>query len=189
MTLLPPLEQIGAAQKANLDTLFGLVNQAFEGFQKLVQLNLQVVKSTIAESQDNTQKALSVKDPQELLALQASLTQPFAEKVLSYGRHVYEIASATQAEFAKVAEAQYEARNRRAQTLVDNLAKSGPMGSEAAVAVIQSAITAANAAYETIHRATQQAVDIAGSNFDTAATAASQAAREGIEQASRATRK
>jgi len=102
---------------------------------------------------------------------------------------VYEIASATQAEFAKVAEAQYEARNRRAQTLVDNLAKSGPMGSEAAVAVIQSAITAANTAYETIHKATQQAVDIAGSNFDAAATAASQAAREGIEQASRATRK
>src|ERR1700738_5353431 len=99
MTLLTP-EQIGATQKANLDTLFGLVNTAFDGFQKLVQLNLQVVKSAIAESQDNTHKALSVKDPQELLALQASLTQPFAEKVLSYGRHVYEIASATQAEFA-----------------------------------------------------------------------------------------
>jgi hypothetical protein len=55
MTLLTP-EQIGAAQKANLDTLFGLTNKAFDGFQKLVQLNLQVVKSTIAESQDNTQK-------------------------------------------------------------------------------------------------------------------------------------
>jgi phasin family protein len=188
MTLLTP-EQIGAAQKANLDTLFGLVNKAFDGFQKLVQLNLQVVKSTIAESQDNTQKALSVKDPQELLALQASLAQPFAEKVLSYGRHVYEIASATQAEYAKVAEAQYEAHTRRAQTLVDNLVKSAPTGSEAAVAVIQSAITAANTAYETIHKATQQAVDIAESNFDTAATAASKAAREGIEQASRATRK
>ena len=103
MILLTP-EQIGATQKANLDTLFGLVNKAFDGFQKLVQLNLQVVKSAIAESQDNTQKALSVKDPQELLALQASLTQPFAEKVLSYGRRVYEIASSTQAEFAKVAE-------------------------------------------------------------------------------------
>src|ERR1700738_5209442 len=83
MTLLT-LEQITAAQKANLDTLFGLTNKAFEGFEKLVQLNLEVVKSTLAEIQDNAQKALSVKEPQELLALQASPMQPFAEKILSY---------------------------------------------------------------------------------------------------------
>jgi phasin family protein len=188
MSLSTP-EQITAAQKANLDTLFGLTNKAFEGFEKLVQLNLEVVKSTLAETQDNAQKALSVKDPQELLALQASPMQPFAEKVLSYGRRVYEIASSTQAEFAKVAEAQYEAQSRRVQTLVDDIAKSAPTGSEAAVAVMQSAIAAANSAYETVHKATQQAVEIAESNLDTVVTAASKAARQGVEQASRAARK
>src|SRR3984885_15519815 len=88
MTLLTP-EQVAAAQKAQFDTLFGLTNKAFEGIEKLVELNLQVVKSTLAESQENTQRALSVKDAQELLALQASLTQPLSEKALSYGRHVY----------------------------------------------------------------------------------------------------
>ena len=117
MTLLTP-EQIAAAQKTNLETLFGLTAKAFEGVEKLVELNLQVVKSTLAESQENAQRALSVKDAQELLALQASLAQPVAEKVLSYGRHVYEIASATQAEFARVAEAQYEEQNRKVQSLV-----------------------------------------------------------------------
>ena len=60
MTLLTP-EQIAAAQKANFDTLFGLTNKAFEGVEKLVELNLQVVKSTLAESQENAQRALSVK--------------------------------------------------------------------------------------------------------------------------------
>jgi phasin family protein len=188
MSLLTP-EQFTAAQKANLDTLFGLTNKAFEGFEKLVQLNQGVVKSTLAEIQEHAQKALSVKDPQELLALQASLTQPFAEKVLSYGRHVYEIATSTQAEFVKVAEARYEANSHRMQTLVDDIAKSAPTGSEAAFAVMQSAITAANTAYETVHQATQQAVEIAESNFNTAATAATQAARQGVEQTSRAARK
>ena len=72
MTLLTP-EQFAAAQKANFETLFGLTNKAFEGVEKLVELNLQVVKSTLAESQENAQRALSVKDAQELLALQASL--------------------------------------------------------------------------------------------------------------------
>ena len=184
MTLLTP-EQFAAAQKANLETLFGLTTKAFEGVEKLVELNLQVVKSTIAESQENAQRALSVKDAQELLALQASLTQPVAEKVLSYGRHLYEIASATQAEFARVAEAQYEEQNKKVQALVENDAKNAPAGSETAVAVIKSAITAANTTYETVHKATKQAVEIAESNFNAAATAASKAASQAAAQASR----
>jgi hypothetical protein len=65
MTLLTP-EQFAAAQKANFETLFGLTTKAFEGVEKLVELNLQVVKSTLAESQENAQRALSVKDAQEL---------------------------------------------------------------------------------------------------------------------------
>ena len=185
MTLLTP-EQFAAAQKANLETLFGLTSKAFEGVEKLVELNIQVVKSTIAEGQENAQRALSVKDAQELLALQASLTQPVAEKVLSYGRHLYEIASATQAEFARVAEAQYEEQNKKVQALVDNVAKNAPAGSETAVAVIKSAITAANTTYETVHKATKQAVEIAESNFNAAATAAQKAAQQAASQASRA---
>jgi phasin family protein len=184
MTLLTP-EQFAAAQKANLETLFGLTSKAFEGVEKLVELNLQVVKSTIAEGQENAQRALSVKDAQELLALQASLTQPVAEKVLSYGRHLYEIASATQAEFARVAEAQYEEQNKKVQALVENVAKNAPAGSETAVAVIKSAITAANTTYAPVHKATKQAVEIAESNFNAAATAASKAASQAAAQASR----
>jgi phasin family protein len=186
MTLLTP-EQFAAAQKANLETLYGLTTKAFEGVEKLVELNLQVVKSTLAESQENAQRALSVKDAQELLALQASLAQPIAEKALSYGRHVYEIVSSTQGEFARVAEAQYEEQNRKVQALVENVAKNAPAGSETAVAVMKSAITAANTTYETVHKAAKQAVEIAESNFNAAATAASKAASQAAAQASRAT--
>jgi len=186
MTLLTP-EQITATSKAQFDTLFGLTNKAFEGMEKLLELNLQVVKSTLAESQENTQRALSVKDAQEFVALQASFAQPVAEKALSYGRHLYEIASATQAEFARVAEAQYEEQNRKVQTLVDNVAKNAPAGSETAVAVMKSAITAANTTYETVHKATKQAVEIAESNFNAAASAASKAASQATAQAARTT--
>src|SRR5580700_2473933 len=185
MTLLTP-EQFAAAQKANLETLFGLTTKAFEGVEKLVELNLQVVKSTLAESQENAQRALSAKGPQELLALQASLAQPVAEKALSYGRHLYEIASATQAEFARVAESQYEEQNRKVQALVDNVAKNAPAGSETAVAVMKSAITAANTTYETVHKASKQAVEIAESNFNAAATAATKAASQAARTATKA---
>lgn len=188
MNLLTP-EQIAAAQKAHLETWFGLANKAFEGVEKLVELNLQTIKSTWAESQEIAHRTLSVKDGQALLSLQASLTQPVAEQVLSYGRQLYDIASTTQAEFARVAEAQYDEQSRKAQALVDNVAKNAPAGSEAAVSVLKSAITAANTTYETVQKATKQAVEIAESNFNATAAAASKAAQQTAAQASRAARK
>ncbi|AOJ86372.1 Phasin (PHA-granule associated protein) [Burkholderia sp. MSMB0856] len=184
MSLLTP-EQIAAAQKANLESLFGLTTKAFEGVEKLIELNLQVVKSSLAESQENAQRLLSVKDAQELIALQASLSQPVAEKVLSYSRHLYEIASSTQAEFAKVAEAQFEEQNKKVQALVDNVAKNAPAGSETAVAALKSALNAANTTYETVQKAAKQAVEIAETNFNAAAAVATKAASAAASRRSR----
>ena len=78
-------EQMIAAQKANVETLFGLTNKAFEGVEKLVELNLQGAKAALGEAGDAATAALSVKDAQELLALQASLLQPSAEKATARG--------------------------------------------------------------------------------------------------------
>src|SRR6516164_7784637 len=99
-------EQVLAAHKANVETLFGLTNKAFEGVEKLVELNLQVAKTALSEVAETSQAALSVKDAQELLSLQSSLLQPTAEKAAAYSRHVYEIASSTNAEVVKAAETQ-----------------------------------------------------------------------------------
>ena len=68
-------EQLLAAHKANIEMLFGLTSKAFEGVEKLVELNLQVAKAAMGEVADHTRAVLSVKDAQELLAL--------AEKILS----------------------------------------------------------------------------------------------------------
>jgi phasin family protein len=171
-------DQLAAAQKANLETLFGLTTKAFEGVEKLVELNMQVVKATLAENVDNAKKALTAKDAQELLAIQVSLIQPVAEKAVAYSRHVYEIAADTQSEFTKVAEAQLAESSKNVQSLVDNFAKNAPAGSESTVAIVKSAITAANNAYESVQKATKQAVEIAESNFQAAASAATKAAQQ-----------
>ncbi|AMR77606.1 phasin; polyhydroxyalkanoate synthesis and granule formation regulator/factor [Cupriavidus phytorum] len=187
MILTP--EQVAAAQKANLETLFGLTTKAFEGVEKLVELNLQVVKTTFAENVDNAKKALSAKDAQELLAIQAAAVQPVAEKTLAYTRHLYEIASETQSEFAKVAEAQLAEGSKNVQALVENFAKNAPAGSESTVAIVKSAISAANNAYESVQKATKQAVEIAETNFQAAATAATKAAQQASATARTATAK
>jgi len=90
-------EQIVAAQKANIETLFGLTQKAFEGVEKLVE--------------------------------------PDAQK--------------------------------KFMAVVDNAAKNAPAGSETAVAVMKSAVSAANNAMESVQKAVKQATEMAETNFNT----------------------
>lgn len=158
-------EQLIAAQKANVETLFGLTNKAFEGVEKLVELNMQVAKTAMAEAAENTQSAMSVKDAQELMALQAAMLQPTAEKAAAYSRHVYEITAGTNAELAKVVEAQMADMQKKMLAVVDTAVKNAPAGTENAVALVKSAMAAANNAFESVQKATKQAAEIAEANF------------------------
>ncbi len=175
-------EQLVAAQKANVETLFGLTNKAFEGVEKLVELNLQVAKTTLGEVAESTKAALSVKDAQELLALQASLLQPAAEKAAAYSRHLYDIMAGTNAEVSRAAEAQMADAQKKVLSLVDNAVKNAPAGTENAVALVKSAVTAANNAYESVSKAAKQAAEVAEANFTAitnTAVKASQTATKG----------
>jgi phasin family protein len=158
-------EQLLAAQKANVETLFGLTNKAFEGVEKLVELNLQVAKAALTEAAETTTAALSVKDVQELLALQAGLLQPVAEKAAAYSRHVYDIAASTNSEVSRVAEAKLAESQGKFMSLVDTAVKNAPAGTENAVALVKSAVSAANNAYESVHKAAKQAAEVAEANF------------------------
>jgi phasin family protein len=170
-------EQLLAAQKANMETLFGLTNKAFEGVEKLVELNLAVARATLQESAENTQALLSAKDAQELLALQAGMFQPLAEKAAAYSRHVYEIAQSTGAEFTKTFEAQAEDAQQKFAALLDNAAKNAPAGSETAVAMMKSAVAAANNAYESVQKVVKQAADVAQANMEAVASTTATAAK------------
>ncbi len=158
-------EQLMAAQKANVETLFGLTHKAFEGVEKLVELNLQIARAALTETADTTKAALSVKDAQQLLALQASLLQPAAEKAAAYNRHLYDIAAATNAEVVRIAEAQMAAAQKNLHMMIDTAAKSAPAGTENAVALVKSAVSAANNAFESVHKAAKQAADMAEANM------------------------
>ena len=179
-------EQVITAHKANVETLFGLTNKAFEGVEKLVELNLQVAKAAMSEVADNTRAALSVKDAQELLALQASMLQPAAEKAAAYSRHLYDIAAATNAEVTKVAEAQIAEAQKKFSAGVDTALKNAPAGSENAVALVKSALAAANNAYESVTKATKQAADVAEANFQAVTATAVKASQAATKAAKRA---
>lgn len=180
-------EQLVAAQKAQIDTLFDLTSKAFEGVEKLIELNVTASRAALAEAAETTQSVLSAKDPQELLALQAALLQPVAEKTAAYNRHVYDIASSTSAEFARAVENQMLDAQRKLLAVVDNAAKNAPAGSETAVAVFKSAVAAGNNALESVQKAVKQASEVAEANFNAVANTAVNAARTTTAKAKRAT--
>ena len=165
-------EQLLAAQKANVETLFGLTTKAFEGVEKLIELNVTASKAALAEAAETTQTFLSVKDAQELLAVQAALFQPLAEKTAAYSRHLYDIASVTSAEFGQTLEGQFADAQQKILSVVDNAARNAPAGSETAVAVFRSAVAAGNNALESVQKAVKQAAEVAEANFNAVANTA-----------------
>jgi phasin family protein len=164
-------EQVIAAQKANIEATFALTNKVFDGVEKATELNLEVAKALLGETAAHVQAVLSVKDVQELLALQAGLLQPAAQNAASYSRHPYDIVAATSAEVTKLAEAQLAELHKSALTAVDTALQSAPAGSENAVALVKSGVAAASQALG-VQKAARQAAEAAEANFRLVTTSA-----------------
>jgi phasin family protein len=139
-------EQVVASQKASLEAFSNVWTKAFGCIEKLTELNLRAVKSTLAENQAIANLAFSARDPQELFALQARRAQAAMQEAQSYWRHVNTIVFNTQAELVAGAEAQLKQQQQKTQAMVDTVANNAPAGSEAAVSAMQSAVTAASEA-------------------------------------------
>src|SRR5450755_4369073 len=169
-------EQILSAQKSNVEILFGLGTKAFEGVEKLIELNIQTAKAAMSEAAETARAVLSLKDAQELLALQAGLLQPVAEKAATYSRHVYDIAAATNAEVTKVAEATASEAQAKFLAAVDAAVKNAPAGTENVVAFVKSAVAGATNAYDGMQKAAKQGAGVAEANFQALSTTAVRAA-------------
>jgi phasin family protein len=176
-------DQFVAAQKANLEAAAGLSHTAFAGFERLVELNMAAGKAAVGESFSNVQGLLSAKTPQDLLAAQAALVQPAFEKSVSYGRHLYDIASSTGAEFTKAVEEKVAESQAAVKNLVETNLKNAPAGSDAAVAAIKTAFEASQTAADTLKKVAKQAADTAEANFKAASAQAEKAVKSTIAKA------
>lgn len=177
--------QVAEFQKSQLDTLFALSHTLFEATEKLVDLNLAATKAVLEESAEKTQILLGVKDVQELLAVGSGLAQPTLDKVVSYNRNVYGIASGAGADVSRIFETQIAQGNKQVAEVIEFAAKNTPTGAEPAVSMFKSALAAANTAYDTFSKATKQAVDMAESNFSAATAATVKAANDVVKPKSR----
>ncbi len=155
MSAIP--QQVLDRQKASINTIVAAQSAVFAGFEKLVELNLKVVKATLDEVAQKSQQATEVKDPQEAAAFASGLLQPGAEKAMAYTKHVYDIVAGVQTSLVKLTEEQIAEGQQQLSEAVDQFSKNAPTGSESAVALIKSSLATATSAYDSMTKAAKQA--------------------------------
>ena len=176
MSAIP--QQVLNSQKAAIDTLVAVQNSVFNGFEKLVDLNLKVIKATIDDVSEKSQQVAAVKDAQEAVALSSSLVQPGTDKAVAYSKHVYDIISAVQADLAKLGETQVAEAQKHINDAVEQMTKNAPAGSENAVAMLKSSLAQASGAFDAMtneriyskpksrEQAAEEILRCAGTQFD-----------------------
>ncbi len=163
--------------QAGIDSAVLLANTTLDSVERLAALNLNTARSLVETSVANVNALLGAKDVQSFVALQQSLAAPALEKGLEYSRGVYAIATEAKEKLAKEVEAQVAGANATVNGLVEKALANAPAGSEAAVAVVKSAVAAANDAYENLAKASKQAVEAAEASVVAATEATLKAAK------------
>jgi len=151
MTTYPFVE----TRNASVDALLGLAGQAFAGVEQLAALNLQAIKTTLVEFERGTEAALAAKSPADLLKLQSAALQVAPQKAADYGRQVKEILAAATAAQRKAVETRVAEVQAKFLEAVNGVLKNAP-GNEATLALVKSAVAAANSAYDSMNKASKQ---------------------------------
>ncbi|MFT0174645.1 TIGR01841 family phasin [Paraburkholderia mimosarum] len=153
--------QLVTAQKANTATLFALANHAFEGFEKLIELNTQAVRSALANGETYWCEALLCNAPDEFLARRTGLMQSAAEQALAYSHQLAEILFKPYADWMKAVGVQYENYTSTARSLVEEPARNVPAGTEITTSMMKPVFPTASSPSETVRKAAEQVIKAA----------------------------
>jgi phasin family protein len=157
------VNQFSGAAKASIDTLFGLNNRALESVEQLAALNVQTVKTALAESAESFQEVLSAKRFDELLKLQTASLRAAPQKAAAYGRQVREILTTLAAEQRAALEAGVSAVQAQVLEGLTGAFKNAASADKAQV-LVKSAFAAANNAYKGVNKASRQVSEVTAAN-------------------------
>ena len=169
-------KQFADANKATVDQFFGFANSAFEGVEALTALNVQTVKTVIAESAEATQGILSARSPEEVIRIQTAIMQSLPEKTTAYANQFKSIVESSFAAQRAAAEAKVADIQAQFVDAMANALKNAP-GSENTMALVKSAVAASNNAYEGVNKATKQVADVVEANVSKLTEGATKASR------------
>lgn len=171
-------EQFVAINKANLEVAMKFAGVALQGAERILDLQLKAARTAFADSIENAKTIAAVKDLQQLAALKDSMAQPTIEKATAYAKSVYDVTTATQAEFGKLVEEQISEFNKQVVTALDKIVKTAPAGSEVGIAALKSGIAAVNSAYDNVSKVAKQFTEATQSNVEAVVNQATDGAKK-----------
>lgn len=170
------IDQFAAATQASVDASLSAAAQAIVGVEQLAALNLQVIKTSLAEFAEGTRAALSATSPAQVLELQTAALQGAPRKASAYGRQVKEIFTAATTVQRTAVDAQVADVQAKFLEAVNGALRNVP-GSENTLALVQSALAAANKTYDGVQKASKQVSDAMDANVAKATETAVKTAR------------
>ena len=174
-------EQLMAINKANLEAAMKFAGVALHGAERLLELQVKATKSAIADSVETAKAIAAVKDVQQFATLKDTLTQPTIERATAYAKSLYDVTTATQAEFGRLIEEQVAEYNKQVVATLDRMARTAPAGSEVGIAALKSGIAAVNSTYDNLSKVAKQFTEVTQSNFE----AVAKQATNGVKKAAK----
>ena len=167
------LEQMTAANKETVATTVALAGIAATTAEKVMDLNIGIIKTAFASATENGKAIADAKDAQSISAIQAQWAQPSLETITAYMKDSYDILTESQADLTKIVESRIAEANKTIVSTLDQAEKNAPAGSDVAVSAMKSAVAAANQAFDAFAKAGKQVQEVTGASVATKAPSAS----------------
>ncbi|SMB28396.1 Granule-associated protein [Sterolibacterium denitrificans] len=105
-------DQLSELQRKNLETCMKLAQISFDNSQRLVALQLDIIKKLFEDGIENAKAQTASKDPQQALALQSRYAQDSTQAVMDATRQLSELYTASCGECAQLLSEQYANGNK-----------------------------------------------------------------------------
>lgn len=169
-------EPLASATKATIESLRTLADAALASAEQVLALNVRTARSAIEDGAAKAATLAAAKAPVDLVELQKSLAQPGLQKAVEYSRSLGEISASARGELAKAVEAYLATVQQQSGELLKSMAKQAPVGSDAALANLQTAFDIASSSFDSFKQFAKQLGEVAEANVAAANRAALAAA-------------
>ena len=160
---------ISELSRATVEAAAKATRISMNSAERAIAVQLEYAKGALEQASLNARAASQLKDVQDLFALPTRIAENTIENLLGYSRSLYEVASEAQGEYSRLAEERMAQFQQAVSETVDQAARSGPAGSDVAIAAIKSQMAAATAAFDSFSKAAKNMASFADAGVNAAA--------------------
>lgn len=151
------LEQLGILHRSQLEAWMAVTEEAVDGMNRLIGLNLQAFKAGFGETEACLQEAVGAQDAGQWWNAQVRYLQPAGERVSGYTRNAIDIGVQTQNGITRALQRHGDEVRRQWGYVAENLADAAPPGTEAAVKFLKATVGLEVATAEAAEEAASEA--------------------------------